>query len=62
MASAKAIATLALLKPQGDAPFSRKVLYGAQLSEAGAVEDAKLMWQALSRDHPDNAVLTMLAE
>lgn len=62
VASAESIATLALLKPATDAPFSRKVLYAAQLREAGALEDAKLEWQALSRLNPDDSVLATLAE
>lgn len=62
VASAEALATLALLKPEADAPFSRKVLYAAQLREAGAVEDAKLQWQALSREQPEDPVLATLAE
>ena len=62
VASAEALKTLALLKPDATATFSRKVLYAAQLREAGAVEDAKLLWQALSREQPDDPVLAALAE
>jgi hypothetical protein len=62
VASAEALTALALLKPDATATFSRKVLYAAQLREAGAVEDAKLLWQALSREQPEDPVLASLAE
>jgi hypothetical protein len=62
VANAEALTALALLKPDATATFSRKVLYAAQLREAGAVEDAKLLWQALSREQPDDPVLASLAE
>ena len=62
VASAEAISTLMLLKPAADAPFNRKVLYAAQLRAAGAFEDAKSQWQSLSREHPDDSALSILAE
>jgi hypothetical protein len=62
VASAEALTALALLKPDTTATFSRRVLYAAQLREAGALEDAKLLWQALSREQPDDPVLAILAE
>ncbi len=41
------------IKPDRDAPFSQRVLYAAQLQEAGAVDEARLLWQALAKERPD---------
>jgi len=50
------------LKPEAGAPFSRRVLYAAQLLQAGAKEDAKEQWKALYKEHPNDEVLKNLAE
>lgn len=62
VAPGETLERLAQLKPEADATFSRKVLYAAQLVEAGANEDAKAMWKTLSKEHPDDTVLKALAE
>ncbi|MDT3735303.1 MAG: hypothetical protein ROZ00_03645 [Denitratisoma sp.] len=61
VAPAGVMERLARLKPGADAPFARRVLYAAQLREAGATEEAKRMWTALSHERPDDAVLRRLA-
>jgi hypothetical protein len=58
----EAIARLDQLKPEPDAAFSRRVLYALALREAGASEEAKEMWTALSRERSDDEVLKLLAE
>ncbi len=62
VATAQAIANLELLKPEPDAPFNRKVLYAAQLREAGAVDEARRLWQALASERPDDRVLAAMAQ
>ena len=57
----EAAALLAQIKPENDASFSRRVLYAAQLQEAGAVEEARLIWQALAKERPDDATVARLA-
>jgi hypothetical protein len=60
--SSVAIKRLAELKPGPNAPFGRRVLYAAQLREAGATTDAKAQWKILAQERPDDAVLNSLAE
>ena len=62
VADASAMERLAKLKADGNAPFSRRVLYAAQLAESGAVTDAREAWKALASERPDDAVLRALAE
>ena len=57
MAPAEVLALLARLKPEPDAPFSRRVLYAAQVEQAGAKSAARSLWQALSRDRQHDPVL-----
>lgn len=47
--------------PEG-AEFSRRVLYAALLMEAGASDEARLIWQVLRAERPDDASLAKLAE
>ena len=56
------IKRLAELKPAPDAPFGRRVLYAAQLREAGALADARELWKSLAQERPDDEVLKTLAE
>ena len=60
--SKEAIANLDLLTPGADAPFSRKVLFATQLQEAGAVQEAKVIWKALASERPEDQVLAALAQ
>lgn len=60
-ASAEAMERLARLRPAADAPFARRVLYAAQLREAGAVEEARRAFAALARERPDDEVLRQQA-
>ena len=53
---------LAQIKPEDGAPYSRRILYAAQLQEAGALEEAKLIWHALAVERPEDATLKELAE
>lgn len=62
VADAGAMERLAKLKPDGSAPFSRRVLYAAQLAESGAVAEAREAWKVLASERPDDAVLRVLAE
>ena len=62
VASKEAIANLDLLTPGVDAPFSRKVLFATQLQEAGAVQEAKVIWKALASERPEDPVLAALAQ
>jgi hypothetical protein len=62
VASKEAIANLDLLAPGVDAPFSRKVLFATQLQEAGAVQEAKVIWKALASERPEDQVLAALAQ
>lgn len=62
VASKEAIESLKLLAPTPDASFSRKVLFATQLQEAGAVQEAKALWQSLARERPDDAVLLELTK
>lgn len=54
-------AMLAHLKPEADAPFARRVLYAAQVDQAGAKTAAKALWKALSLERPDDEVLKLRA-
>jgi hypothetical protein len=56
------IKRLAELKPGPNAPFGRRVLYAAQLREAGALTDAKEQWKILAQERPNDEVLKSLAE
>lgn len=56
--------TVRLLKsiaPQSGASFSDRVLYAAQLQEAGAIEDARTIWKSLANERPDDSILKKLA-
>lgn len=59
---AETAARLVQLQPEADAPFARRVLYAAQLQEAGAVAEAKPVWRALSRERPHDERMKSLAE
>ena len=60
--AADAARVLALIKPTPDASFSAWSLYAAQLQEAGANDDAKTIWQALSRERPNDPNLQKLTK
>ena len=60
--SADAMKNLVLLRPAPDSPIGRKVLYAAQLREAGATEEAKIIWKALAKERPDDQTLRSFAE
>lgn len=62
VASTDVILRLAELKPVSDESFGRRVLYATQLREAGAIEEAKIIWKALLKDRPDDEVLKALAK
>lgn len=62
VAPAAVIKRLGELKPAADAPFGRRVLYAAQLREAGATAEARELWKALAQERPDDEVLKALAE
>lgn len=49
-------------RPQPGAEFSRMALYAALLTEVGATEEARLVWQALRAERPQDAALGKLAE
>lgn len=49
-------------RPQPGAEFSRMALYAALLMEAGATDEARLLWQALRADRPLDPALGKLAE
>lgn len=53
---------LAKLKPTASSSLSARVLYAAQVQEAGAVEEARLLWQILAKEHPADASLQALAQ
>lgn len=54
VASEAAIERLARLKPGAGASFAERVLYAAQLAEAGARDEAQELWQALAAERPDD--------
>lgn len=62
VASADTITRMTELRPAANAPFGRRVLYAAQLNEAGAVSEAREIWKTLAHERPDDAVLKSLAE
>jgi hypothetical protein len=62
VAPAEVIKRLDELKPAADAAFGRRVLYAAQLREAGATAEARELWKALAQERPDDEVLKYLAE
>ena len=59
--TAESAALLAQIKPDSDASFSRRVLYAAQLQEAGAADEARLIWQSLAKERPDDPSVARLA-
>lgn len=61
VAPAEVQALLARLKPEAEAPFARRVLYAAQVEQAGAKAKARALWQALSRERPDDETLRQRA-
>ncbi|MBL8491997.1 MAG: hypothetical protein JNM82_14545 [Rhodocyclaceae bacterium] len=62
VAPAEAMERLNALRPGPDAPFARRVLYAAQLREAGVRDAAREEWKRLVRERPDDPVLKELAE
>lgn len=62
VAPAATLKQLSALKADAGSPFSRRVLYAALLTEAGAKEEARALWQELSREKPDDKVLRRFAE
>lgn len=61
VAPAPVIERLARLKPAAGASFAERVLYAAQLGEAGAREQARELWQALATERPDDEGLRRAA-
>lgn len=55
-------ARLDAFRPQPGSEFSRIALYAALLMEAGANEEARLLWQALRAERPQDPALGRLAE
>jgi len=55
-------AMLARLEETSFDSFARRVLYAAQLQEAGAVEEAKAAWRELASQRPDDRALRSLAQ
>jgi hypothetical protein len=53
---------LGQFRPGEGAEFSRRTLYAALLMEAGAIEEARSIWQALRAERPDDSALAKLAE
>jgi hypothetical protein len=53
---------LGQFRPGEGAEFSRRTLYAALLMEAGAIEEARSIWQALRAERPDDPALAKLAE
>ncbi|MES2909350.1 MAG: hypothetical protein V4688_09360 [Pseudomonadota bacterium] len=48
---------LAQLLPAGNASFAERVVYAKTLEHLGVRDEAKVIWQALSAERPDNNVL-----
>lgn len=61
VATEPVIERLGRLKPGAGASFAERVLYAAQLSEAGAREQARELWQALAAERPDDEGLRRAA-
>lgn len=55
-------AQLTRLRDDSTASIARRVLYAAQLQEAGAVEEAKAVWRELASLRPDDLTLNRLAQ
>ncbi len=62
VAPAATLKQLSALKADAHSPFSRRVLYAALLTEVGAKQEARALWQELSREKPDDKVLRKFAE
>lgn len=62
VAPAATLKQLSALKADARSPFSRRVLYAALLTEVGAKEEARVLWQELAREKPDDNVLRRFAE
>lgn len=62
VAPATTMKQLSALKADVGAPFSRRVLYAALLTEVGAKEEARALWQELAKEKPDDNVLRRFAE
>lgn len=62
VAPADTIKQLSALKADARSPFSRRVLYAALLTEVGAKEEAKALWQELAKEKPEDNVLRKFAE
>lgn len=62
VAPAATLRQLSALKADARSPFSRRVLYAALLTEVGAKEEARALWQELAKEKPDDNVLRRFAE
>lgn len=62
VAPAATLKQLSALKADARSPFSRRVLYAALLTEVGARDEARALWQELSREKPEDNVLRRFAE
>ena len=58
----EAATRLVRLRAEAGDPLARRVLYAAQLQEAGAVEEAKRQWRALAAENPQDKVIAQLAK
>jgi hypothetical protein len=57
VAAAETIQRLRQLRTERAAPFGRRVLYAAQLSEAGVLEEAAELWRVLAIERPEDEIL-----
>lgn len=62
VAPAATIRQLEAMKAAPNAPFSRRVLYAALLTEAGAREEARPLWRELAKERPEDRVLQKFAD
>lgn len=62
VAPATTMKQLSALKVDAGSPFSRRVLYAALLTEVGAKDEARALWQELAKERPDDNVLRRFAE
>ena len=61
VATEAVMARLRDLEPAAGDGFARRVLYAAQLQEAGATEEAARHWKLLAAERPEDPVLQVLA-
>lgn len=62
VASAEELENLKRLKPEGASPTSEWTLYGLALAQAGAISEARRVWESISKDRPQSATARKLAK